>query len=148
MTATAVYVDGLTPGYAGREPLRDAVAAYLVADTLSGGRALFAPVFSGAGAALREAARRADVAFFDGSFYSDDELDGVDVHKSARALGHAPIAGTHGSLATLGARETTSRRFYAHVNNTNPILDPKSAAFADIARFGFEVAEDGLEIRL
>jgi pyrroloquinoline quinone biosynthesis protein B len=148
LIATAVYVAGLTPGYAGREALPDAVAAYVVVDTVTGGRALFAPVFSDVTATLRDAAERADLAFFDGSFYSDDELAGVDVPKAARSLGHAPISGQAGSLATLGCRETTSRRLYAHVNNTNPILDPSSAAYADITRYGFEVAADGMEFRL
>jgi pyrroloquinoline quinone biosynthesis protein B len=148
LIATAVYVAGLTPGYAGREALPDAVAAYVVVDTVTGGRALFAPVFSDVTAALRDAAERADLAFFDGSFYSDDELAGVDVPKAARSLGHAPIAGQAGSLATLGCRETTSRRLYAHVNNTNPILDPASPAYAELARYGFEVAADGMEFRL
>ncbi len=148
LTATALYVAGLTPGYAGREALPDAVTAYLIADTASGGHVLFAPVFSDVGPALLEAAERADLAFFDGSFFSDDELSDVDVPKAARSLGHAPIGGPDGSLVTLGARETASRRFYAHVNNTNPILDPASPAFAEIAGRGFGVAADGMEFRL
>jgi pyrroloquinoline quinone biosynthesis protein B len=70
------------------------------------------------------------------------------VEKSARALGHAPIGGPGGSLVVLAGIAAKGRRFFAHVNNTNPILDPASSAFAEITKRGFEVAADGLEIRL
>jgi len=144
-----VALDGLTPGYAGRRALADAVVGYVVTDTSSGGSALFAPVFASVTTALLDAARDADVAFFDGSFWSDDELEGVGVEKQARALGHGPIGGEDGSLAALTAALSGSgRHFYAHLNNTNPLLDTDSEPSRDLAACGFALAEDGLELRL
>ncbi len=143
-----IAVAGLTPGYAGREALADAVVAYAIVDRASGESALFAPVFMDVTEPLLAAARAATVAFFDGSFWSDDELRGVGVPKAARALGHAPVGGPNGSLARLAtvAGATRHRRFYAHLNNTNPLLDPHSIEAQTARRSGFEVASDGLEI--
>jgi len=150
LRARAVAMDGLTPGYAGREALPDAVTAYLVLDSTTGGSALFAPVFATVSEALLDASRHADVAFFDGSFYSDDELGDVGVEKPARSLGHAPISGIDGSLAPLiaGSAKPGAQRLFAHLNNTNPILDRSSSAFTEVSAAGFQVAEDAMEFEL
>jgi pyrroloquinoline quinone biosynthesis protein B len=150
LRARAVAMDGLTPGYAGREALPDAVTAYLVLDSTTGGSAFFAPVFAAVNEALLDESRGADVTFFDGSFYSDDELGDVGVEKPARSLGHAPIAGPDGSLVELSASvaKRGSRRLFAHLNNTNPILDRASPASASVSAAGFEVAEDAMEFEL
>lgn len=148
LSARVVAIDGLTPGFAGRKALPDAVVGYLVRDEATGGRALFAPVFVDVTETLLQAAHGADVAFFDGSFWSDDELESVGVEKGARALGHAPVGGANGSLAALKALPQKGRRLFAHVNNTNPLLEPASDAAREIARYGFELAQDGLQLRV
>lgn len=145
-----VAVAGLTPGYAGRRALHDAVVAYEIVDAASNERALFAPVFMDFTDDLRAAAERANVAFFDGSFWSDDELARVGVPKAARDLGHAPVDGPTGSLAQLRALALApaARRFYAHLNNTNPLLDPHSQAFGAARAARVDIAFDGLEVDL
>jgi pyrroloquinoline quinone biosynthesis protein B len=148
LTVRVVPIGGATPGYDGRQPRADAVVAYEIGSVSSGSRALFAPVFPSPDEPLLVAAADADIAFFDGSFWSDDELCGIGVEKTARALGHAPAGGAHGSLAALAALPRRGRRFFAHLNNTNPLLDPSSDAFAEMTRGGFELAEDGMELIL
>lgn len=143
LVVRAIPLAGLTPGYAGRREVDDAVVGYLVTDATAS--VLFAPVFMEATEPLLAAARGAQVAFFDGSFWSDDELGGVGLDKRARALGHMPIDGVRGSLARLRALPPGARRFYAHVNNTNPILASSGRAVEALADAGFEVACDGLE---
>ncbi len=143
-----VPVAGLTPGYAGRRALDDAVVAYAVIDRPSGASVLFAPVFMDVTEPLLAAARQASVSFFDGSFWSDDELSGVGVAKAARSLGHAPIGGHDGSLVPLSTLPTGARRFLTHLNNTNPLLDPRSDPAAQVQRAGLQVAFDGLELRV
>lgn len=65
--------------------------------------------------------------------------------RTSRAMGHAPIFGPEGSLEAL--RNLRARhRYYTHVNNSNPILDPASAQARALADAGFAVASDGLEI--
>jgi pyrroloquinoline quinone biosynthesis protein B len=61
-------------------------------------------------------------------------------------LGHAPLGGAGGTLATIGTAR--GRCFVTHVNNTNPILDPASDAAAVLARHNVEVAADGLLLEL
>lgn len=146
LTIRAIPVPGLTPGFAGREARRGAVTAYAIS-TNGGGTLLFAPVFAGVDAVLAAEIRAADVAFLDGSFFFDDEMIRTGVgDKRASALGHAPLGGPGGTLATIGTAH--KRCIVTHVNNTNPILDPASAAAALLADHNIEVAADGLTLEL
>ena len=87
------------------------------------------------------------VIMFDGSFWSDDEMErhGVGT-RTAAAMGHLPIDGPEGSLARLS--HLPGRKVYTHVNNTNPILDETSAERRAIEQAGWEVAEDGMDFTL
>ena len=143
-----VPIGGATPGYDGRTAHPHAVVALEIADPARYRSALFAPIYPEVSPALREAAGRASIAFLDGSFWSDDELTTVDVAKSARSLGHLPIGGPDGTLAALGPAPADGRRFFAHLNNTNPVLDEKSAANQAVRDAGWEVAYDGMEFQL
>ena len=40
------------------------------------------------------------------------------------------------------------RRVFVHINNSNPVLREDSAERAEVERAGWEVAFDGMEIRL
>ena len=141
----AIAVPGTTPGYAGRESVRGAVVAYAISDRVSGFRVLFAPVFAAIDDALATEIRAADVAFLDGSFYSDDELPAQGLgDKRARDLGHQPVGGAGGTLETI--RNFPNRTIFTHINNSNPMLDPESAAAAEVAAADAEIAYDGMEI--
>jgi pyrroloquinoline quinone biosynthesis protein B len=146
LRVTPLPVPGLTPGYAGRERTRGAVVAYRVEEPASRASVLFAPVFDAIDDALATALAGVDVAFLDGSFWSDDEMEnaGLDI-KHARSLGHLPVGGDDGSLATIAGLR--NRRIYTHVNNSNPLLDPASPAARALRDAGAELAFDGLEIR-
>jgi pyrroloquinoline quinone biosynthesis protein B len=146
LRVTPLAVPGLTPGYAGRERTRGAVLAYRVEEPASGASVLFAPVFAAVDQTLAAAIANADVAFLDGSFWSDDEMEnaGLDI-KHARSLGHLPIGGADGSLAAIAGLH--NRRIYTHVNNSNPLLDPASAASQTLREAGAELAFDGMELR-
>src|SRR5215467_5873118 len=69
----------------------------------------------------------ADGVFFDGTFWSANELPAQGLGtKRAEDMAHLPVGGDGGSLAALrGLR--ASRRIYIHVNNTNPLLREDSA---------------------
>ncbi len=135
-------VPGTTPGYAGRRDEEGAVLAYEICGE-DAPAILFAPVFSAVDDRLFEAIRHADVAFLDGTFFSDDELvvSGL-MEKAARELGHQPVGGSGGTLERLKGVRT--RIVFTHVNNSNPMLDPNSAAAAAIRRAGAEIAYDGM----
>jgi pyrroloquinoline quinone biosynthesis protein B len=90
----------------------------------------------------------ADAVFFDGTFWTDDELIAQGLGTAhARDMAHVPVGGDDGSLAGL-AHLRAARRIYAHVNNTNPMLRVGSPERAAVERAGWEVAFDGLEISL
>jgi pyrroloquinoline quinone biosynthesis protein B len=97
---------------------------------------------------LISAAEGADCLFFDGTFWSEDELRELGVsERRAREMAHLPIGGEGGSLAALrGARAPL--RVYIHLNNTNPVLAEDSPERAAVERAGWRIARDGMEIAL
>jgi pyrroloquinoline quinone biosynthesis protein B len=143
----AIPVPGVTPGYAGRDRVEGAVVAYEIRDRASAKTLLFAPVFAAIDDRLRSAVENADMAFLDGSFFTDDELLRAGLMaKTARQLGHQPVGGADGTLAQLpGIR---GKIVFTHVNNSNPMLDPDSAESARLRDFGATVAYDGMAFTL
>jgi pyrroloquinoline quinone biosynthesis protein B len=138
---------GLLPGYAGRTPSPGAVVAYVIRDRLTQGQITIAPIFSAIDDPLYDAIAASGVALLDGTFYSNDELQRYGLlSKDARALGHAPVGGSGGTLARIS--QLKNRRVFVHLNNSNPMLDSSSEAFAAVAAAGCEIAEDGLQIEV
>ena len=64
----------------------------------------------------------ADVLFFDGTLFADDEMiaNGLG-EKTGRRMGHMPVSGPGGTLDAL-SRHAHLRRILIHINNSNPIL--------------------------
>ena len=97
---------------------------------------------------IRRALDGVDALFFDGTFWSSDELPGQGLGtKRAEDMAHLPVGGPGGSLEQL-ADVKARRRIYIHVNNTNPMLREDSPQRAEVVAAGWEVAEDGMEVRL
>ncbi len=94
------------------------------------------------------AAEGADCLFFDGTFWSEDELRKLGAsEKRATDMAHLPIGEEGGSLVGLrGLR--TPLRIYIHLNNTNPVLREDSPERAAVERAGWRIARDGMEIAL
>lgn len=88
------------------------------------------------------------LAFIDGTLFTDDEMitQGVG-KKTGRRMGHMSISGAYGSLEELKPLGI-GRKIYIHINNTNPILLADSAERRHVEAEGFEVAYDGMEVRL
>lgn len=97
---------------------------------------------------LAERLRGADVLFFDGTLWTDDEMIRLGLgQKTGRRMGHMPISGADGSIAAL-ADLKIARKIYIHINNSNPIVDPASREAAAVCEAGWEIGYDGQEIRL
>ena len=98
--------------------------------------------------ALTAAAAQADCIFFDGTFWSSDELPrGGLGDKRAEDMAHWPIGGAHGSLSWL--RELRGpRRIFIHINNTNPVLCETSSEALQLTAAGVELAHDGMQVTL
>jgi len=106
---------------------------------------------SGVGAVtdgVRRALEGADCVFFDGTFWSSDELVTLGLGtKRAEDMAHVPVGGPEGSLARL-AGLAVPRRIFIHLNNTNPMLREDSPERARVEAAGWEVATDGQEVKL
>jgi pyrroloquinoline quinone biosynthesis protein B len=87
------------------------------------------------------------VVLFDGTLFTDDEMIRAGAGaKTGRRMGHIPIDGNDGSLAALAG--LPARRIFMHINNTNPILVDGSPERVRVEAAGWQVAFDGMEIRL
>ncbi|MFJ3306974.1 pyrroloquinoline quinone biosynthesis protein PqqB [Streptomyces sp. NPDC086549] len=149
LVVTARPVGAKTPKYVpslGGSPDDRWVTAYRVEDLATGRVLVYAPCVAAWSPVLDELCASADCVLFDGTFFTADEM-GTAVRPGAGqgAMGHLPVAGPDGSLAAL-ARYPGTRRIYTHLNNTNPLLDPASAARSRVAETGVEVLPDGAEI--
>lgn len=140
-----IFVNGKIPTYV-KTPTgsEGAAVAYRVIDTRAGSSILYAPAIRQIDDRFLGVAAECDCLLFDGSFWSENELELRAVGtRSASAMGHIPISGPGGSLARL--RHLSIRKIYTHVNNTNPILDETSPQRRETENSGWEIAEDGMD---
>lgn len=92
---------------------------------------------------LEDALATCDRVWFDGTFWSGDEMLALN-GRTARDMGHVPVAESLPRLARLGA----GRVSYLHINNTNPLLRPNSVERAAVVAAGLRVAEDGEHVQI
>ncbi len=108
----------------------------------------FAPALADGSIEGLKAAATSNIAFLDGTFWSDDELIQTSrSQKTAREMGHLPLSGRDGLLAQF-PKDSGCRKILIHVNNTNPILDENSDEHRVTLDAGFEIAYDGMEFTL
>jgi len=113
-----------------------------------GKRAYFVPSCARVTPSLKARLEGADVLFFDGTTYEDDEMIRLGLSpKTAWRMGHIAMNGPKGSVATL-ADVKVARRFFIHINNSNPILCRGSAERAHVESAGWEITHDGLSLEL
>ncbi|HEY2730210.1 MAG TPA: pyrroloquinoline quinone biosynthesis protein PqqB [Polyangia bacterium] len=131
-----------------RAPSPEDNVGYVIRDERTGGRLAYLSGVAGPSPELERAVAGADVVFFDGTFWTSDELPAAGLGtRRAEDMSHWPLSGPGGSLAFL-SRLPARRRIFIHVNNTNPMLREDGPERAELARHGVEVAFDGLEVEL
>jgi len=151
MTLTMLPMPGKAPLYLEADRSAAAQAApeptYAALVKANGRRVIVAPACAEITDPVRDQLRSADLLFFDGTLFTDDEMIRAGVGpKTGRRMGHVPISGPDGTLARLC--DLPNRRVFLHINNTNPILLDGSPERQAVERAGFEVAYDGMEVRL
>jgi pyrroloquinoline quinone biosynthesis protein B len=108
----------------------------------------YAPCLSEGSIEGMKAAASSNVAFLDGTFWSDEELIEIGRgQKTAREMGHLPLSGPDGLLAQFPT-DSECRKILVHINNTNPILNEDSPEHRLTHEAGFEIAYDGMELTL
>lgn len=149
LVAELFTVPGKAPLYLEGEELRlESEAGETAGIRISGGgRSLvYIPGCAAITPELEARADAADLLFFDGTLFTDDEMVRTGVGtKTGRRMGHLPISGEGGSLGWLAQRRA-GRKIYVHLNNTNPALIAGSPERLMIAAAGVEVAIDGMEV--
>ncbi len=136
-----VHLDGLSP------PSPEDNVSLWLHDATTGKTAAYVGATASADGAL-VALRGIDCVFFDGTFWSNDELVALGLSKArAEDMAHLPIGGSEGSLSLL-AGIAVSRKIYTHINNSNPILVGGSPQERAVRDGGWEIAYDGMEVAL
>jgi pyrroloquinoline quinone biosynthesis protein B len=97
---------------------------------------------------LRRRLSGSELVFFDGTLWHDDEMIRLGVgNKTGRRMGHISMSGEEGAIAAfrdLGVK----RRIFIHINNSNPVLLVDSPERRVAEEAGWEIAYDGMEVRL
>ena len=98
--------------------------------------------------ALADRLHGAELVFFDGTLWRDDEMINAGLgNKSGQRMGHMSLSGPDGTLAAF-AGLNVRRRVLLHINNSNPVLLDDSPERAAVEKAGWIVAEDGMEFNL
>jgi pyrroloquinoline quinone biosynthesis protein B len=113
--------------------------ALRISDTASGKTLVYSPCVAEWTDVLDAALVDADCVFLDGTFWDDDEpiLAGFSP-RTATGMGHLPITETAARLAATAA----PLRYYTHLNNTNPLVDPHALQHRTLAELGITVAAE------
>lgn len=149
LTITAIAVGRKQPRYAGStRPGDGAVVAYRLEDTRTGKIAVYAPAVSRWEGALAQTVADADCVVVDGTFWTDDEMPRSGTgSRLGHQMGHQPMSGPNGTAVRLAALPA-KHKIYTHINNTNPALDPRSAAHRELTELGIVIGRAGLKVEL
>jgi pyrroloquinoline quinone biosynthesis protein B len=154
LSMRAFAVPGKVPLYletAGTDPglseAGDAVGLE-IGDRETGRSLFFIPGCARITEALRRRLAGASVVFFDGTLWCDDEMIRMGVgEKTGRRMGHISMSGEGGAIAALQGVDI-GRRIFIHINNSNPVLLEDSAERREAEAAGWEIAYDGMEVKL
>ncbi len=143
----ALYLEKSEAGPGFGTVAEDAVGARIT-DRSDGRSFFYVPGCAAMPGDLADRLRAAELVFFDGTTWTDDEMrtTGVGV-KTGRRMGHMCMSGPEGSIAAFAGLDV-GRKIFVHINNTNPALISTSPERAEAEAAGWEIAEDGMDIRL
>ncbi len=109
-------------------------------------RLVYIPGCAGMTERLKRRLAGASVVLFDGTLWQDDEMIRLGLGpKTGRRMGHMSLSGPDGTIAAF--RDiAVKRKIFVHINNSNPILIEGSIERDMLAKDGWEVAYDGMEV--
>lgn len=149
LMATLFAVPGKVPLYLEGDTVKtDLIGDQTVGVKLEGGgiTAFYIPGCALMNDDLRTRLNGADMVFFDGTLWQDDEMVRAGLgQKTGKRMGHMSMSGEDGSIAAFVGMDI-GRKIYVHMNNTNPVLRPESTERAEAEAAGWTIAQDGMEI--
>jgi pyrroloquinoline quinone biosynthesis protein B len=138
---------GDAPRYLGTDVELEA-SGFDLRDRATGGVVTYVPGLASLDDSVIARFAASDLVLVDGTFWRDDDLARLGISdRTARDMGHTPLAGSGGTLEVLAGLQRP-RKVLVHINNTNPILLEDSPGREEVVRAGVEVAYDGLEVEL
>jgi pyrroloquinoline quinone biosynthesis protein B len=112
----------------------------------SGKRLVYVPGCAAMTDGLKRRMAGASVVLFDGTLWQDDEMIRLGLGpKTGQRMGHMSVHGPGGTIAAF-QDIAVARKVLVHINNSNPILIEGSDERAVLAKHGWEVAYDGMEV--
>jgi pyrroloquinoline quinone biosynthesis protein B len=148
LTVEPFAAGGDAPRYLDGSDVELEASGFVFRDRATGGVVTYVPGLARMDDDVVAQFTASDVVLVDGTFWHDDDLARLGISdRSARDMGHMPLAGSGGTLELLAGLERP-RKVLVHINNTNPILLEDSPEREEVVRAGVEVAYDGLEIEL
>jgi pyrroloquinoline quinone biosynthesis protein B len=87
--------------------------------------------------------RSVDYAFIDATFYDEKEINYRDISE----IPH-PFVIESMKLFEGFSKEEKSKIYFIHLNHTNPLLDSNSSEYKDLISKGYNVAQEGLVLKL
>ncbi len=150
VTCTPIALTGSLPHYAHgsgtrdpEEPGQALLGLLLEAD---GRRLAYTPSLPEVTCDIRNVYNSCDTILVDGTFWSDAELNWTHAGTPlARSIGHVPMSGEDGTLALL-AGVTSRQKLFVHINNTNPVLDSRTAEYKSVSDAGWQIGQDGWQL--
>ena len=114
-----------------------------VTEDSSGKAFFFIPGCSGLDDVLRSRLQGAELLFFDGTLYENNEMiDQGLMQKTGDRIGHMNMSGPNGTLALMEPLGI-ARKIFIYVNNSNPVLRDDSPERAAVEAAGWAVSYDG-----
>jgi len=147
IVCTPIPLPGEMPFYARQlgpcEPGQASLGLLLEA---GGQRIAYTPSVPRITESLRSVYGACQAILVDGTFWSDSELSNT--HSGtplARAIGHIPMSGEGSTLALLSDLNVP-KKIFVHLNNTNPVLDPRSEQYRAVIAAGWQMGYDGWQL--
>ena len=147
VTCTPIPLAGDLPFYARElstgQPGQSSLGLLLEGD---GQRLAYTPSVPEITESLRIVYGSCDAILIDGTFWNDAEL--TQTHSGtplARSIGHVPMNGDTGTIALLSDLDLP-RKIFIHINNTNPVLDPRSEEYKAVIDAGWQIGHDGWQL--
>ena len=95
------------------------------------------------GKSIADEIEKVDYALIDATFYDSKEVN----YRDLSEIPH-PFVVESMELFDLMKYEERNKIFFIHLNHTNPLLDKESDQYKFVKEKGYNVAEEGLNLKL